>query len=84
MKLVKSKIWLKELPKKHHPLFPQFVEFQFLLEPHQLIGKFVVLLAIVGGTGATIGRFFLKKISGLFRKFVGEEQQSNLDTIGNY
>ncbi len=44
----------------------------------------IVLLAIVGGTGATIGRFFLKKISGLFRKFVGEEQQSNLDTIGNY
>ncbi len=44
----------------------------------------IVLLAIVGGTGSTIGRFFLKKISGLFRKFVGEEQQSNLDTIGNY
>lgn len=44
----------------------------------------IVLLAIVGGTGATIGRFFLKKISGLFRKFVGEEQQSNFDTIGNY
>ena len=44
----------------------------------------VVILAMVGATGATIGRFFLKKISGLFRKFVAEEQKSNLDTIGDY
>ena len=44
----------------------------------------IVLLAAVGATGATIGRFFLKKISGLFRKFVGEEQKSNLDIIGDY
>ena len=44
----------------------------------------IVLLAVVGATGATIGRFFLKKISGLFRKFVGEEQKSNLDMIGSY
>ncbi len=44
----------------------------------------VVFLAMVGATGATIGRFFLKKISGLFRKFVGEEQKSNLDIIGDY
>ena len=44
----------------------------------------VVVLAMVGATGATIGRFFLKKISGLFRKFVGEEQKSNLDIIGDY
>ncbi len=44
----------------------------------------VVLLAMVGATGATIGRFLLKKISGLFRKFVSEEPKSNLDTIGNY
>ena len=44
----------------------------------------VVLLAMVGATGATIGRFALKKFSGLFRKFVAEEQKSNLDTIGNY
>ena len=44
----------------------------------------IVLLAIVGATGATIGRFFLKRISGLFRKFVGEEQKSNLDIIGSY
>ncbi len=44
----------------------------------------IVLLAVVGATGATLGRFFLKRISGLFRKFVGEEQKSNLDMIGNY
>ena len=44
----------------------------------------VVFLAMVGATGATIGRFALKKISGLFRKFVSEEQKSNLDTIGDY
>lgn len=44
----------------------------------------VVALAMIGATGATIGRFFLKKISGLFRKFVGEEQKSNLDIIGDY
>jgi uncharacterized membrane protein YdjX (TVP38/TMEM64 family) len=44
----------------------------------------IVFLAAVGATGATIGRFFLKRISGLFRKFVGEEQKSNLDMIGDY
>ena len=44
----------------------------------------VILLAMVGATGATIGRFILKKISGLFRKFVADEQKSNLDTIGDY
>jgi hypothetical protein len=43
-----------------------------------------ILLAIVGATGATIGRFLLKKISGLFRKFVGTEQKSNLDVIGDF
>ena len=44
----------------------------------------VIILAMVGATGATIGRFFLKKISGLFRRFVGQEQKSNLDIIGDY
>ena len=44
----------------------------------------IVLIAVVGATGATIGRFFLKRISGLFRKFVGEEQKTNLDMIGSY
>ncbi|MHA7734460.1 hypothetical protein [Nitrosopumilus sp. S6] len=52
----------------------------YLLDPSLNI----VILAMVGATGATIGRFFLKKISGLFRKFVGEEQKSNLDIIGDY
>jgi len=52
----------------------------YLLDPNLNI----VLLSIVGATGATIGRFFLKKISGFFRKFMGEEQKSNLDIIGNY
>ncbi len=44
----------------------------------------ILLLAVVGATGATLGRFFLKRISGLFRKFVGEEQKFNLDMIGDY
>ena len=52
----------------------------YLLDPNLNI----ILLAVVGATGATIGRFFLKKISGYFRKFVGKEQKSNLDMIGNY
>ena len=43
-----------------------------------------VVLALVGATGATIGRFFLKRISGFFRRFVGKEQESNLDAIGNF
>jgi len=44
----------------------------------------VVVLAMVGATGATIGRLALKKISGLCRKFIGYEQKSNLDIIGDY
>ena len=44
----------------------------------------VVVLAMVGATGATIGRFLLKKISGFFRKFVADEQKNNLDIIGDY
>ena len=43
-----------------------------------------IVLAIVGATGATIGRFFLKRVSSIFRKFVGPEQKSNLDIIGDY
>ncbi len=52
----------------------------YLLDPNLN----VIILAVVGATGATIGRFFLKKISGYFRRFVAEEQKSNLDIIGNY
>jgi len=43
-----------------------------------------LVLALVGATGATIGRFFLKRYSGYFRRFIGKEQQSNLDVIGNF
>jgi hypothetical protein len=52
----------------------------YLLDPNLNI----LLLSVIGATGSTIGRYFLKKISGLFRRFVGEEQKSNLDIIGNY
>ena len=44
----------------------------------------ILTLALVGATGATIGRFILKRISHLFRRFMGKEQQSNLDIIGNF
>ena len=44
----------------------------------------IVLLAMIGATAATIGRFLLKKISGVFRRFVSKEQKSNLDIIGDY
>jgi membrane protein YqaA with SNARE-associated domain len=44
----------------------------------------IIVMALVGATGATIGRFFLKRISHLFRRFVGTEQKSNLDIIGNF
>ena len=43
-----------------------------------------LVLALVGATGATIGRFILKQVSTLFRKFVQKEQKSNLDAIGNF
>ena len=52
----------------------------YLLDPNLNI----VVLAMVGATGATLGRFILKNISGLFRRFVGSEQKSNLDIIGDY
>jgi uncharacterized membrane protein YdjX (TVP38/TMEM64 family) len=52
----------------------------YLLDPNLNI----VFLSMVGATGATIGRLVLKKISGIFRRFVGEEQKSNLDIIGDY
>ena len=43
-----------------------------------------LLLALVGATGATAGRFVLKKASGMFRRFVAPEQKSNLDTVGSF
>ncbi len=44
----------------------------------------ILTLALVGATGATIGRFILKRISHLFRRFMGKEQKSNLDIVGNF
>ena len=41
-------------------------------------------LALVGATGATIGRLLLKTLSSYFRKIVGTQQKTNLDTIGNF
>ena len=52
----------------------------YLLDPNLN----VIALAMIGATGATIGRFALQKLSGLFRRFVGREQKSNLDVIGGY
>ena len=43
-----------------------------------------LLLALVGATGATIGRLILKNLSSFFRRFIGKEQKSNLDAIGNF
>ncbi|RDJ31490.1 MAG: hypothetical protein DWQ18_02095 [Crenarchaeota archaeon] len=43
-----------------------------------------IILALIGATGATIGRFILKQITGMFRRFVGKDQKSNLDAIGDY
>ena len=43
-----------------------------------------LLLALVGATGATIGRLILKNLSSFFRKFIGKEQKSNLDAVGNF
>lgn len=43
-----------------------------------------LVLSLVGATGATLGRFLLKQMSGAFRRFVPVEQKSNLDMIGNY
>ena len=43
-----------------------------------------LILSLIGATGATIGRFILKSISGAFRKIVGKQQKSNLDAIGNF
>ena len=43
-----------------------------------------LILSLVGATGATIGRFVLKVVSGYFRKVVGNQQKSNLDSIGDF
>ena len=43
-----------------------------------------LILALVGATGATLGRFILKQVASIFRRFVQKEQKSNLDAVGNF
>ncbi len=43
-----------------------------------------VALALVGATGATLGRFVLKRVSTMLRRFVDDEHRSNLDMIGRF
>jgi len=43
-----------------------------------------ILLALVGATGATLGRLVLKHVSGHLRRFVGEGQRENLGAIGEF
>lgn len=41
-------------------------------------------LAIVGASGATLGRFVLLQASSYFRRFLGAERKTSLEKIGNY
>lgn len=41
-------------------------------------------LALVGATGATLGRFVLTYISSTGRRFIGEQRKTSLDTLGKY
>jgi len=41
-------------------------------------------LALVGATGATVGRMILKRVSGMFRRFAPAERRTRLDAIGSY
>lgn len=43
-----------------------------------------VALSLVGATGATAGRFVLKRVSTAFRRFVDGERRANLDAIGRF
>lgn len=43
-----------------------------------------ILLALIGASGATAGRFLLLCGSGLFRRFMSDERKSGLDKIGAY
>lgn len=43
-----------------------------------------VSLAMIGATGATMGRFVLLYASGFFRKFISEERKSSFDGIATY
>ena len=41
-------------------------------------------LSIIGATGALIGRIILMYISRFFRRFIGTERKSSLDTLAEY
>ncbi|MEM3100104.1 MAG: hypothetical protein QXT99_01950 [Candidatus Nitrosotenuis sp.] len=43
-----------------------------------------LILALVGASGATLGRFVLLHASGYFRRFLSNERKSNLEKIGAY
>lgn len=43
-----------------------------------------IVLALVGASGATAGRFLLSYGSTFFRRFMSEERKSSLDKIGTY
>ena len=43
-----------------------------------------IVLSLVGATGATIGRFALKRASVHLRKLVGSDHKISIDTIGKY
>lgn len=41
----------------------------------------VLLLSLVGSSGATLGRFILQRYSGFFRRFAGPQRRAGLDII---
>lgn len=43
-----------------------------------------VVLALVGASGATLGRFTLAHMTSYFRRFLSSERKSNLDKIQGY
>jgi hypothetical protein len=43
-----------------------------------------LVLAVIGASGATLGRFVLLKASSYFAKFLSTERKSSLDKIQNY
>ena len=44
----------------------------------------IPVLSIIGSTGALIGRIILMYVSRFFRRFIGTERKSSLDTLAEY
>ena len=44
----------------------------------------ILVLSVVGATGALVGRIILMFISRFFRRFIGTERKSNLDVLAEY